>query len=115
MNAKRLFEDDDFLFGDASGDRSSHVELRVDGDDDPASTEREIAAAADYFRCVPCLAVSAQELALLPLDHREGFLVSRVDGVSTVETILDVSAMPADEALEILQSLVERGVLLIPR
>ena len=118
MNAKRLFEDDEFLFGDASGDRSSHIELRIDGADgdaEPVSTQREIAAAGDYFRCVPRLAVSARELALLPLDHREGFLVSRVDGISTVETILDVSAMPADEALEILQSLVERGVLLIPR
>jgi hypothetical protein len=128
MNAKRLFEDDDFLFGDGSGDadagtgdRESHIELRIDPDRDPYerhepySTLREIVPAVDYFSCVPRLAVSAQELALLPLDHREGFLVACVDGVSTIETILDVSAMPAEEALVILESLVERGVLLIPR
>jgi hypothetical protein len=115
MNAKRLFEDDDFLFADPSPERASHVEIRVDGPQDPASTQREIPAAGDFFRRVPRLAVSAQELALLPLDHIEGFLVSRVDGRSTIETILDVCAMPADEALGILESLVERGVLIIPR
>jgi hypothetical protein len=132
MNAKRLFEDDEFLFGDgsgdagdggeSSGDRESHIELRIDPDrgdaferHEPYSTLREIVPAVDYFSCVPRLAVSAQELALLPLDHREGFLIACVDGVSTIETILDVSAMPAEEALVILESLVERGVLLIPR
>jgi hypothetical protein len=115
MNAKRLFEDDDFLFADPSTDRASHVELRVDGDQEPASTQRELPAAGDYFHRVPRLAVSARELALLPLDHVEGFLVSRVDGKSTIETILDVCAMPADEALGILESLAERGVLAIPR
>jgi hypothetical protein len=122
MNAKRLFEDDDFLFGEASGDRESHVELRIDPDrrgeearDEAFSTQREIAVADNYFSCVPRLAVTPQELALLPLDHREGFLVACVDGVSTIETILDVSAMPAEEALVILESLAERGVLLILR
>jgi hypothetical protein len=114
MNAKRLFEDDDFLFADPSTDRASHVELRVDGNAEPAPTQPEIVAAEDYLRRVPRLAVGVHELALLPLDHREGFLVSRVDGKSTIETLLDVCAMPADEALEILQSLVERGVLLVP-
>jgi hypothetical protein len=117
MNAKKLFEDDDFLFGEGSGDRESHVELRIDPDrgGEPFSTHREIAVADNYFSCVPRLAVTPQELALLPLDHREGFLVACVDGVSTIETILDVSAMPAEEALLILESLVERGVLLILR
>ena len=57
----------------------------------------------------------AREVSLLPLDHREGFLLSLVDGVTSIETILDVCAMPADEALEILNSLVDRGVLVIPR
>jgi hypothetical protein len=119
MNAKRLFEDDDLLFADgdpeANGDRTSHVELRVDGDAEPASTQRELPSAGDYFSRIPKLAVGAQDLKLLVLDHREGFLVSRVDGKSTIETILDVCAMSADEALELLESLVERGVLVIPR
>jgi hypothetical protein len=136
MNAKRLFEDDDLLFAEedeANGDRTSHVELRLDapaeatspaaklanesqsGFADPASTQRELPSAGDYFSRIPKLAVSADAMKLLVLDHREGFLVSRVDGKSTIETILDVSAMSAEEALMILESLVERGVLVIPR
>ncbi len=114
MNAKRLFEDDDVLFAEPT-DRPSHIEIRIENDVEPASTQREIAAASDYFRCVPQVAVSARELEMYALDHREGFLLSRVDGVSTIETILDVCAMPADEALEILESLIERGILMIPR
>jgi hypothetical protein len=120
MNAKRLFEDDDLLFaeGDANGDRTSHIELRTDEGaepSEPASTQREIPSAGDYFSRIPRLAVEAQHLTLLVLDHREGFVLSRVDGKSTIETILDVCAMPAEEALAIVESLVERGVLLIPR
>jgi hypothetical protein len=111
MSAKRLFEDDDFLFADPSSDRASHVELRVDRGDEPPPTQPEMAVAGDYFRRVPRLAITPRELTLLPLDHREGFILSRVDGTTTVETILDLCAMPSDEALAILESLVERGVL----
>ena len=121
MNAKRLFEDDDVLFDDLSSDRASHVEIRIDAaldgslEAEPASTQREIEAANDYFGRIPMVAVSPRELELHTLDHREGFLLSRVDGVSTIETILDVCAMPAEEALEILERLTERGILMIPR
>jgi hypothetical protein len=119
MNAKRLFEDDDLLFApnedsDEDGDRPSHIELKFDASE-PASTQREIPAATDFFQRIPRLAVEPRDLTLLALDHREGFLVSLVDGVSTIETVLDLCAMPADEALEILESLALRGVLLIPR
>ena len=111
MNAKRIFEDDDLLFGSPSDDRASHVELKIDRPDDPGATQPELAAAPDYLQRVPFLAVAVRELTLLPLDHREGFLLSRVDGRSTIETILEVSAMPADEALAILESHVARGII----
>jgi len=111
MNAKRLFEDDDLLFGNVSDDRDSHVELKVDRLPEAAPTDPDLATSVDCSLLVPYLAVSQGELTLLPLDHREGFIVSRVDGRSTIDTILDVCAMPADEALEILESLVERGII----
>lgn len=60
---------------------------------------------------VPTLAMSRGELARLTLDHRAGFILSHVDGVSDVETILDVSAMPNDEALGILGELVARRII----
>jgi hypothetical protein len=109
MNAKRIFEDDDLLFGDT--DRASHVELKIDRGEDPASTQPELLAAEDYFLRVPHLALGERELTGLALDHREGFVLSRVDGHSTIETVLDVCAMPADEALEIISRLVERGII----
>jgi hypothetical protein len=113
MNAKRLFEDDDFLFADPSTDRASHVELRVDGVEEAPSTQRELGVARDYFGRVPHVALPDAILTHLPLGHREGFILSMIDGRTTIETILDVSAMPAEEALEILESLVERGVITI--
>ena len=60
---------------------------------------------------VPSIAMSRGELARLTLDHRAGFILSHVDGVSDVETILDVSAMPAEEALRILGELVARRIV----
>jgi hypothetical protein len=118
MNAKKLFEDDDILFpgngepgndGDETHDRASHVELTELG----SPTRRETPAAGNYLARVPVLAVSEAELPLLPLDHREGFLVSHIDGASSIETILDVCAMPAEEALELIEGLVERGVVVV--
>jgi hypothetical protein len=112
MNAKKLFDDDDVLFEEPSSDRASHVELRVDAE---RPTRPDLTLEEAHYHRVPRLAVRPHELSLLPLDHREGFLLSMVDGVSSIETILDVCAMPSDEALEILESLVQRGVLVIPR
>ncbi len=118
MNAKKLFEDDDILFpgggdpgndSDSTDDRASHVEVSELG----APTRRETPAAGNYLARVPVLAVSEAELPLLPLDHREGFLVSHIDGASSIETILDVCAMPAGEALDLLEGLVERGVVVV--
>jgi hypothetical protein len=119
MNAKKLFEDDDLLFpggapdndggGGAMDDRASHVELT----ELESPTRRETPAAGNYLARVPVLAVSEAELPLLPLDHREGFLVSHIDGASSIETILDVCAMPAEEALELIEGLVERGVIVV--
>jgi hypothetical protein len=123
MNAKRLFDDDDVLFGDPpDDDRPSHVEIRRDaqgtdagGNEEPPATNPDLPVARNYFQSVPTLAVGARELALMPLDHREGFLLSMVDGVTSIETILDLCAMPGDEALAILESLSLRGVISIPR
>jgi hypothetical protein len=60
---------------------------------------------------VPVLALSIHDLHRHSLDHRAGFLVSRVDGESSIEVLLDVGAMPRLEALTMLRDLVETGVL----
>lgn len=60
---------------------------------------------------VPFVVVAREELKFLALDHRAGFLLSHVDGVSTLETILDVSGMPRLDAMRILVELVQKRVV----
>jgi hypothetical protein len=62
---------------------------------------------------VPVLAISMPELQKRSLDHKAGFLLSRVDGQSSVEVLLDLVAMPRAEALRILVDLVGGGILQI--
>jgi hypothetical protein len=45
------------------------------------------------------------------IDHVAGFLLSRVDGMSTFEQILDVSGMPAERATRVLEDLWRQGVI----
>jgi len=45
------------------------------------------------------------------MDHRAGFVLSLVDGVSGVEAILDVCGMPRAEGLRILQELIDIGAI----
>jgi hypothetical protein len=60
---------------------------------------------------VPRLAVQHSAITALSLDHRAGFLLSCVDGGSTIEEIIDVSAMPRLEAVRLLYELVQEGVI----
>ncbi len=60
---------------------------------------------------IPNVRKSPSELASLPLDHRCGFLLAHVDGVQTLGEILDVCAMPADEALGLIRELEVLGVI----
>lgn len=60
---------------------------------------------------IPTILKSAGDVSKLPIDHRAGFLLAHVDGVQTLEEILDVCAMPASEALELIAKLKEMGVI----
>lgn len=51
------------------------------------------------------------QLKALSLDHRTGFLLSCIDGRSTVEDVLDVSGMQALDALRMLYDLIVQGVI----
>jgi hypothetical protein len=59
------------------------------------------------------VAVPADQIRWLSLDHRAGFLLSLVDGISTVEEILDISGMSRLEALRIMYALLEQRVISI--
>jgi hypothetical protein len=62
---------------------------------------------------VPVVAVGGDQLRWLTLDHRAGFLLSHVDGVSTLEEILDVSGMPQLEAMRIIADLLAQKVIVL--
>ncbi|WP_437680384.1 hypothetical protein [Sorangium sp. So ce131] len=57
------------------------------------------------------LAVPPDQLRSLNLDHRTGFLLSCIDGYSSIDEILDVSGMQMLEALRILYELVQEGIV----
>ncbi len=60
---------------------------------------------------VPVVLVAREQLRWLSIDHRAGFLLSHVDGVSSLEMILDVSGMPVLDALKILAELSQQRVI----
>lgn len=60
---------------------------------------------------VPVVTVTREALLALPLDHRAGFMLTRIDGTSKVKAILDIAAMPSDEALALLGTLETLGAL----
>jgi hypothetical protein len=57
------------------------------------------------------IAVPLEEIRWLTLDHRAGFLLSLVDGQSTVEDLIDICGMARLDALRILVELHTRGVV----
>jgi hypothetical protein len=60
---------------------------------------------------VPVVDVALDQLRWLSIDHRTGFILSLVDGVSTLEMILDVSGMPPLDALRMLFELVQQRII----
>jgi hypothetical protein len=62
---------------------------------------------------IPKLAMPETEIRWLGLDSRMGFLLSRIDGMSDYETILELSGMPRLEALRSLVELVDTKVIRI--
>jgi hypothetical protein len=60
---------------------------------------------------VPLLAVPIHQISAERLDHRTGFLLSRIDGMLSFEDILDVAGMPRLDAYRILSNLLRRGFI----
>ena len=77
----------------------------------PLCGQSMLAWSLGSLRAVPMLAISMTALRGRTLDHRAGFLLSRVDGQFSIEALLDVGGMPRIDALRILADLVDRGIL----
>jgi len=60
---------------------------------------------------VPIVVVPRTQMRWLSIDHRAGFVLSLVDGSSSVDMILDVCGMPKLDALRILHELVQQKIV----
>jgi hypothetical protein len=60
---------------------------------------------------IPVLIVGAERLRATKLDARAGFLLALIDGITSVEGMLDLSGMPAEETLDVLEDLRRRGII----
>lgn len=65
------------------------------------------------MRRVPRLLLPPDQVRWLSLDHRAGFILSCIDGYSSIEEILDVSGMPSFDALRILHDLLQQKVIAV--
>lgn len=96
--------------------RRLYAEGEVEAALDIASTVRPTSSTFS-LSAVPKLVLSTRELMQLPLDHRAGFLLGHIDGMTDLRGVLDVAAMPTSEAVAILEELLALGAirLLPPR
>ncbi|MFW6067826.1 MAG: hypothetical protein ACOC97_05755 [Myxococcota bacterium] len=90
-----------------------HAEARRYADGSRHKLEQHLSSRLGGLAGRPVVAVRSSEVRWLGLDHRAGFLLSRIDGEHTVEDILDVSGMPRLEALKVLSELLEAGAIRI--
>ena len=64
---------------------------------------------------IVAVAVPSDQIRWLTLDHRAGFLLSLIDGGSTVDQILDISGMTRLDALRIMYQLLDQRVISLGR
>jgi hypothetical protein len=90
--------------------RSEDVDDLLD-DMQGTPTARQVAVTKEYLERIPRVVAETAELNASELEPREYFLVSLLDGHTTVEALLDISGMPAEAALALLDGLVRRGLV----
>lgn len=60
---------------------------------------------------VPTVIADAERICAMKLGGRAGFLLALIDGITSVESLLDLSGMPADETVTLLEDLKRRGII----
>jgi hypothetical protein len=74
-------------------------------------TARQVTITKEYLESIPRVVAETAELNASDLEPREYFLVSLLDGSTSVEALLDISGMPGEEALALLDGMVRRGLV----
>jgi len=112
---------DRYALGDFTGSlRAAELLLGRDPDDENARAyaeaskqrlEQIYSSRIGPLDRVPTVTVPEGEIRWLGLDHRAGFLLSRIDGTSTFEEVIDMSGMPRLEALKTMVELLDAGAI----
>jgi hypothetical protein len=76
-----------------------------------ASLERSYVRRVGRLSAIPVPLIEFEATHCLCLDPREAFVLSLLDGSTTIDDMLDISGMPRLDALKILSKLVERDVI----
>jgi hypothetical protein len=110
-----------FALGDYTGAlEMSELILAEDPDDAEAAEcaancravlESMLAARLGPLDRVPMVVVPRTHMRWLSMDHRAGFVLSLIDGSSTLEMVLDLCGMPRLDAYRILQELVQQKIV----
>jgi hypothetical protein len=79
--------------------------------DEGLRRERECLAALGSEHARLLVAISAEELKSFALDHTSGFLLSLLDGATSLEDVLDIAGVPRLVALHHLRQLMEQGII----
>lgn len=72
--------------------------------------QRVIGRVGDLSR-TPTVLMTEEQIRWLSLDHRAGFLLSMIDGFTTLEELIDIAGMPRDDVLRVLGELIDQGVI----
>lgn len=89
--------------------RSARMSIREDNVGG-AATAAAVGAAG---RAVPKIVKTKAEIAAAPIDHRAGFLLAHIDGVTSVAGLVDICGMPEDQVNEILDRLRRLGIVAV--
>ena len=90
--------------------RSKRVSIR---EDNVGQRVNEVDAVGVASRSVPKLLKSKAELAAAPIDHRAGFLLAHIDGVTSVAGLVDITGMAEEEVDQILDRLRRLGIVAV--
>jgi hypothetical protein len=110
-----------FSLGDYSGalemaelilaEEPGNLEAAECGENCRSVLENMYAARIGALDRVPLVVVPRTQMRWLSIDHRAGFVLSLIDGSSTVDMILDVCGMPRLDALRILHELMKQKIV----
>ncbi|HSO33339.1 MAG TPA: hypothetical protein VLT33_12485, partial [Labilithrix sp.] len=89
--------------------KSARVSIRED--DVGAAVKSGADAVGVAGRQVPKIVRTKDQIAAAPIDHRAGFLLAHIDGVTDVQGLVDIAGMPETEVHEILDRLRRLGIV----